>query len=427
LWLHPRTCSAQSYTQRGFLESRGTLYPQKAPNDSAQAVGESLFRYEGFYAPSKTLEVAGAMDFRIDTHRQVERTFHLSWSDRETRRPIGEIRRLSATYHNGPLTFELGKQFIRWGKTDIVTPTGRFPPRDFLTVVDNDFVAVTAARLNYEKGSNTIEAVWSPRLTPSRIPLPDQRWAPPVDSQEKVDVQSSIPGGSQAGLRWNHAGAVEYEVAFYRGFNHLPSFDFLIPGPVFITNPGNPPFMTTVPSRTNPAVIQFYPKMLMAGGDIAVPFRLFTLKGEAAYFKSSDNDADDFASYVIQLERQSGEWSFVGGYGGEAITKQRNGTVTFAPGGGDITEKSDFAPDRGLTKTFLGRAGYTIDSNRSVALETAVRQNGVGAWVKGEYSEAFGQHWRATLNLTLIRGDMSDFLGQYRRNSHALLIVRYSF
>ena len=80
-----------------------------------------------------------------------------------------------------------------------------------------------------------------------------------------------------------------------------------------------------------------------------------------------------------------------------------------------------------VIKTRLGRAGYTIDTNRSVAFEMAARENGDGVWLKGEYSHAWGQHWRATLNMTLIRGDMADFLGQYRRNSHALLIVRYSF
>jgi hypothetical protein len=397
------TSNAQTYTERGFLENRGTFYPQKAPNDSAQAVGESLFRYEGFYKPSQTLEVAGAVDFRIDTHRQVERTFHLSWWDRETQRPIGEIRRLSASYHNGPLTFEAGKQFIRWGKTDIVTPTDRFAPRDFLTVVDNDFLAVTAARLNYEKGPNTIEAVWSPRLTPSRIPLANQRWAPPLQLPNFVaavrDAGVTFPGGPQSGIRWNHTGAVEYELSLYQGFNHLPSFDAA-------------PSQT--PSGIDLDVQRFYPKMLMAGGDVAIPTPLFTVKAEAAHFSSSDARADQYGLYVLQLERQSGEWTFVGGYAGEVITQ--NGT-----------RSSDFAPDRGLTKTFLGRAAYTIDSNRSVAFETAVRQNGAGAWVKGEYSEAFGQHWRATLNLTLIRGDVSDFLGQYRRNSHALLIARYSF
>jgi hypothetical protein len=62
-----------------------------------------------------------------------------------------------------------------------------------------------------------------------------------------------------------------------------------------------------------------------------------------------------------------------------------------------------------------------------VTLESAARENGDGLWIKGEYSQALGQHWRATLNLTLIRGDITDFLGQYRRNSYALLVLRYSF
>src|SRR5262249_49104847 len=225
-------CFAQTYTQRGFVENGATFYPQRAANDHTRTVGESLLRYEGFYAPSRTFQITGAVDFRTDTHHQVDRDFELSWQDREIRRPLGEVRRLSANYHNGPLTFEIGKQFIRWGKTDIVTPTDRFAPRDFLTVVDNDFLAVTAGRISFEKSANTIEAVWSPRFTPSRIPLVNQRWAPQAESIPSIrplDVKIDVPGGPQAGLRWNHAGAVEYEVSVYHGFNHLPSFTLNLP------------------------------------------------------------------------------------------------------------------------------------------------------------------------------------------------------
>jgi hypothetical protein len=399
----PALSLAQTYTERGFIETRGTFYPQETPNDRANAVGESLFRYEGFYKPSAALQIAGSIDLRTDTHRQVERDFTLSWQDRETSRPLGEVRRLSATYHRGALTFEAGKQFIRWGKTDIVTPTDRFAPRDFLTVVDNEFLAVTAARLNFEKGSNTIEAVWSPRFTPSRIPLAGQRWAPGVPQQAgKVNVHDAgavFPGGPQSGFRWNHTGAVEYELSFYQGFNNLPSF--------------NPVAVNFGVNGVDVDLQRFYPKMLMAGGDVAIPTSLFTVKAEAAHFSSNDDRSDEYGLYVVQLERQSGEWFFVGGYAGEFVT--RHGSL------------SNFAPDRGLTKTFLGRAGYTIDANRSVAVETAARQNGDGLWLKGEYSQALGQHWRATLNLTLIRGEPDDFLGQYRNNSYALFILRYSF
>ena len=62
--------------------------------------------------------------------------------------------------------------------------------------------------------------------------------------------------------------------------------------------------------------------------------------------------------YVLQLERQAGEWSFVGGYAGEGVTAKRS--------------QFNFAPDRGLTRAFLGRASYNIDATRTAAMvETA--------------------------------------------------------
>ena len=283
------TCSAQNYTQRGFLESRGSFYPQDAKNDRVNGLGESLFRYEGFYKPTSTFQLAGAIDLRIDTHHQVNRDLRLSWSDRELQRPFGEVRRLSALYHNGPVTFEAGKQFVRWGKTDILTPTDRFAPRDYLEVVDNDFLPITAARLTYEKGSNTIDAVWSPRFTPSRIPLLNQRWAVLPELPPGVtirDAGANFPGGSQVGMRWNHVGNVEYAASIYHGFNHLPSFEAL----------------------PDLSIRRFYPKLLMIGGDFAVPTPWITVKGEIAQFHFDDDRVDDYLLYVVQLERQAGEW-----------------------------------------------------------------------------------------------------------------------
>src|SRR5688500_14834297 len=91
------TCFAQNYTHRGFAATRFTFYPQEAPNDSAHAIGEALFRYEGFYNVSNSLQFAGSVDARTDTHHQVDRDVNLSWWDRETRRPLVAVRRFSGT------------------------------------------------------------------------------------------------------------------------------------------------------------------------------------------------------------------------------------------------------------------------------------------------------------------------------------------
>jgi hypothetical protein len=48
-------------------------------------------------------------------------------------------------------------------------------------------------------------------------------------------------------------------------------------------------------------------------------------------------------------------------------------------------------------------------------------------YAKAEYSQARGQHWRATRTGVAIAGDQNDFLGQYHRNSHATVALRYSF
>jgi hypothetical protein len=117
--------------------------------------------------------------------------------------------------------------------------------------------------------------------------------------------------------------------------------------------------------------------------------------------------------YVIQIERQSGELSVVAGYAGEVVTANRSAF--------------EFAPDRGLTRAFLGRVAYAIGPTSDVSFETAVRQNLDGVWLKGQYSKAVGAHWRATFAGAVIGGDERDFIGQYQHNSHVLATLRYSF
>ena len=399
LILAAATAYAQNFTQRGFLETTALVFPQAAPNDSAHAVGEALFRYEAFYKLTN-LSFAASVDARADTHQETARdwgSWRDFWWDRTRRRPLFSVRRLSATYTRGRLTLEAGKQLIRWGKADVLTPTDRFAPRDFLNVVDSDFLPITAARLTYGTQSDTLDLVLSPRLTPSRVPLLNQRWAvlPPGIPVHEIDP--AFPGGPQFGARWNHIGAAaEYSFSFYNGYDHLPLF------------------------RVQPNVAllradvqRFYPQMRMYGADAAAPLGPVTLKGEAAWFTSSNPHSDDYALGVLQLERQAGEWSLVAGYAGEVITQHRG-----TPG---------FSPVRGFARAVVAHAGYTIDVNRSLALEAVVRQNGQGLYAKAEYSQAFGQHWRATTGFALVRGGPADFLGQYRRNSHGILTVRYSF
>jgi hypothetical protein len=365
-----------------------------------------------FYKPAKWLQMAGGVDALINSYDQVDSSWRVDFADRGVLRPALTVRRLSATLTRGPLTLDLGKQFIRWGKADIVMPTDRFAPRDFLNVIDSQFLPVRGARLVAGLSANAIEAVIVPFFTPSRIPLLDQRWTVlPAGVELAAPANSRVlPTGSQAGVRWSHTGSgYEYSLSLFDGYNHLPNVSALVVPPT--TAPTEP---TPAASRAVPVtLISTYPRVRMYGADAAVPTRWMTVKGEAGYMTSTTPATDDYILYVIQLERQTGEWLLVGGYAGEVVTRSR--------------AQLNFAPDRGTARSFIGRASYTIDPTRSAAVEAAIRQDGAGVYLKGEFSKATGPHWRATLSGAIIRGEADDFLGQYRRNAHLALSLRYSF
>jgi hypothetical protein len=403
LLTHSAPALAQTVSHRGFVEGAAFGFPLTAPNDTKQAVFDGLVREEVFVRPLGWLQFAGGLDLRASSHDQVDDDWRPDFGDRGGRRPRLSIRRLTATINHGPLTLDVGKQFVRWGKTDIVNPTDRFAPRDFLNVVDFEYLGITAARASLQLGDHLVEAAWVPRFTPSRTPLLTERWAvlgpAPVPIALR-EVPAALPAGSQSGVRWGHVAArLEYSLSVYSGFNHLPDIR------ARVVEPAAP-----VPVAE---IERSFPRLVGYGGDFAVPSRWFTIKGEAEYFSSPSSSTDEFLLYVLQVERQQGEWVFVGGYAGEAVTHRRS--------------LFTFAPDRGMSRSLVARTAYTIDANRSVAIEGAVRQNGDGAYVKGEYSQARGSHWRITVAGVGIAGASDDFIGQYDRNSHLTVKARYSF
>jgi hypothetical protein len=395
------TVQGQTISHRGFVEGTAFVFPMEAREDPTQLVGDLLAREEVSVRPARWLLMVAGLDFRANTDDQVEDGWDLDFSDRGTARPRLSVRRLAGTVTRGPITLEVGKQFVRWGKTDVVVPTDRFAPRDFLTVIDAPYLAITALRGTVQLGNHTLEGVWA-RFTPSRIPLLGQRWAVLPSSVPAtltiVETPAAFPERGQAGVRYGQIrDRFEYSVSFFDGFNHFPEI--------------RPEELD--PSSETIALTRVYPPMRSYGADAAVPLRWFTLKSEAAYFTSSSGSTDEYVLYVVQVERQTGEWLLIGGYAGEAISEERSQVA--------------FAPDRGLSRSFVGRASYTIDANRSVELEGAVRHNGDGLYLKAEYSQAYGQHWRGIVTGVLLAGDADDFIGQYQRNSHLRLLLRCSF
>ena len=393
--------TAQEVTYRGFAQVQSAVYPQTTPQDDERVSMQGQIRFEPAFRAASWMTLEGSIEARTDNLELVERDWRLDIRDRRVRRPALSLRHADLRLRRNTLTVDLGKQFIRWGKADILNPTDRLAPRDFIEVTDDEFLAVTAARVQFERGAHLFDLAWVPSFTPSRIPVAGNRWSPaPPETLAAVPVVEAppvFPRRSQYGARWNvRTTGYELSLSYFNGFNHLPQFT-----------------VNASSGRPLAALQRAYAPLRTAGGDAAVPLKWFTVKGEAAWLSTRSAIADDVVLYVVQLERQSGELSLVGGYAGEIVTQARS---TF-----------DFAPDRGLTRAFLGRAGYTLGPTSEISVEIAVRHNLAGIWIKGQYSKAVAAHWRWVVGAVMIGGKSSDFIGQYRRNSHGLATLRYSF
>ena len=118
----------------------GTRFHRRRADDREHLVGDVLAREEVFVRPAEWMRLTAGLELRANSHDQVEDSWSLQFWDRSVRRPRLSVRTLSATVTRGPFTLDAGKQFIRWGKTDIVVPTDRFSPRDYLTVIDAPFL-----------------------------------------------------------------------------------------------------------------------------------------------------------------------------------------------------------------------------------------------------------------------------------------------
>ena len=394
----------------GFIEARGSLFPQEAANDDTRAIADIRWRQEGLFRAASWLQLASGVDLRANTHDQVEDVWRIDWEDRHLRPPRISVRRLAATINAGPLTVDLGKQFVRWARADVLNPIDRFAPRDYSNVIDSEFLPIIGTRASLQLGPETFEVVWTYQVTPSRMPLLSQRWTPAPELPAGisiVDAGSRFPTRGQAGGRWRHTGGrFETGLMYFDGFNHHPDIDVraMPPTGASLTSPLVFPPLT---------LTRVFPRIRVYGADFAIPTSWLTFKGETAYFTSPHNAFDEYGLYVAEIERQIGEWLFTGGYAGEVTT-------------GDDAPLA-FDPERSLARSVIVRAAYTVDPRRTIAVEAVGRQSGDGYYLNAEYSQAIGEFWRLTLTQIVLAGDEDDFLGRYRRNSHFTAALRLSF
>jgi hypothetical protein len=383
-------------------------YHKGGPNEShlLSNLGQSQSRANRKYnlriraASEDGFGVSAGLDAQTDSDTQVIRAWRFSWDDRTAQRPPLALRTASFHYAHGPFRIEAGKQIMHWGQMDISSPTDRLAPRDYLNPANADDLGSYAVRAVADTGPRSLELVYLPRFTPSRLPLSGRRWLilpPEFDSYTYHSLGSKFPGGGQFGARYHQiVSPYEFSVCYFEGFQNLPTLLY---------------DKDSINRNLNYETI--YPKMRMVGADFVAPWRGLLWKIESAYINSASPYLTGTLTYAGQVEKTGDKWQWALEFTGDELTQPKR------PNALDLA--------RATRDSVSGHVTWSPNRRQTVSAEWFLHPNGKAFVTRILYSRDLHSGFRATAAYLWISGSQFDALARYDVDSYATLQLRYSF
>ncbi len=419
----PKALAQKKFELGGFMDGSGWIYPI-APNEpDAHATGTARFQLWSRAALTPKFSWRGKMDFRLDTHRDIDRERWFDLDQRGLRQPAGTVSEFYFDLKLGRTDLRAGMQEMRWGRADGYNPTDNLIPYDYLDTFSNDRLAVPALKADTYIGQARIEAAWIPFYTPTRLPLLGQRWFPALPSTAQLPVAGNAPpavadltyldaggplpartiGNSQWGLRYNQlVPHAELSVSYFDGFDDIPYF-----------RPGAIPIAPLPRPRLQVSLNREYYRVHVIGADFASGLGPYGIRGELAYFDQTDPANRDHLLFVAGVDRTWGDWFVIVQYAGQNVQAPLPSSALF--------------PDLGLGSSLLWRVERSIGPSRTFEVKGALRFSDGDLFIQPLYSLALSNAWRLKIGATFFAGPRDAYLGQFRDNAGINLQLRYSF
>jgi hypothetical protein len=349
---------------------------------------------------------------------------------------------------NGPFEIELGKQIVRWGKSDQLSPVDNVNPQDLREFIvpelEDRKLPVWMARARWFFDGWAAEGVFIPWHESADIDYFDSDWG--VYRHVKGDVQdAALPEdlkGYLMGLRvsendppntlknsefgarltttigrWDWGASIFYGREDLPFFGQFPIKNLALPG-AFSSRGVLQALDDAVLTDENIEV--YYPRQTIVGLEFESTLGVFGVRGESAYFDQTSFLLNDLTS----------------------DTRPVLHTVV----GGDYTGVSGFYGNLQLSHRYIHNYDDSIMyfDRHNVSLLGEVRQEGLRGTVEGYLRFNCDLHdggyylepglvysgvknLDLTLGLNIFGGDQDTFLGYYDDNDQVFLKAKYHF
>jgi len=313
----------------------------------------------------------------------------------------------------------IGKQQIVWGKADGVFITDVVSPKDLSEFLLPDFeeirLGIQALKVDYYVGDNTIEFVWVPAFTPTKMPAEDSIWyvrpdflITPTFDYSKKEVSSNF-NNSEAFLKFSAiTSAIDFEIMAGYMWDDDPTMHV------------NKSIDATT-DQLSLTVTPEHHRLKLGGGSFSTTIGGFVVRGEAAYyfgkyFRSEDPALTDgvvekdyvhfllgmdYTIWNIKMSLQLIEQK-IQGYDEQIVNDENEDTVTFLI-------SSDF-----LRETLR------------LELFSYIGMNDNGCLIRPKISYDLIDGFQILVGFNIFNGEEGNF-GQYDDNDMIYSKIKYSF
>lgn len=305
----------------------------------------------------------------------------------------------------------LGRQTVRWGKADQISPVDNVNPQDFREFILPDLedrkVPNWMARVRLFPGALTLEGVFVPFFEPDRFDYSGTKWALFGIEQPGLEIRETTPAKNLNNADWGMRSA-----ATAAGWDVAVSY-------VYAWEKG--PRLELLPGAPHGPVLQAgHHRQHIVGLEFETTLDKFGFRGEGAYFhrqslhaETLDSAAKPVAHYVLGVD-YLGEQDW---YANVQFSHQH--VVDHEPGILHL-RRDDYFLNGEINREFwrgnvMLKLGYALDLRDG------------GFFLTPESILTYFKNLELSLGANVFAGSEDTLFGRYRNNDQVFLKAKYFF
>lgn len=319
------------------------------------------------------------------------------------------------------MDIRIGKQQIIWGKADGVFITDVISPKDLREFLLPDFdeirMGITAIKIDYYMGNNTLEFVFVPSFTPTKIPEQDSIWNPKMDF-----IIQPIFDYSQKGVEQN----LNNSEVFLKYSVLSSAIDFELMGglmwdddPILHTSKSIDPMTSQM---TSLKITPQHHRLGLFGGSFSTTLGSFVIRGESAYYSGKYFQTMDPLAADSIIEKNYIHYLIGADFTIAGIKMSTQFISQVILDYNDYILKDQFEN----TMTFLARKDF-LRETLALELFTYIGLNKGDSLVRLKATYKLVDGFDILLGANIFSGDTTGSFGQYGDNDMLYMKFKYSF